>query len=63
MPAVQVTVVSPFGTPYLRLIVPYGMPVGVSNATISLFATSSASLSKGPLHGQPGSSFTPALKY
>ena len=31
-PAVQVTVVSPFGTPYLRLTVPYGMPVGVLKA-------------------------------
>ena len=31
-PAVHVTVVSPLGTPCLRLTVPYGIPVGVSNA-------------------------------
>lgn len=31
-PAVHVTVVSPFGTPYRRLTVPYGIPVGVSKA-------------------------------
>ena len=31
-PAVQVTVVSPTGTPYRRLTVPYGMPVEVLNA-------------------------------
>lgn len=31
-PAVHVTVVSPLGTPWRRLTVPYGMPVGVSKA-------------------------------
>lgn len=31
-PAVHVIVVSPDGTPCLRLTVPYGIPVGVSNA-------------------------------
>ena len=31
-PAVHVIGVSPSGTPVLRLTVPYGIPVGVSNA-------------------------------
>lgn len=62
MPAVQVMVVSPGGTPYRRLTVPYGIPVGVSKAGRSLLATSSARRSNGPLHGQPGSKSTPALK-
>lgn len=31
-PAVHVTVVSPLGTPCRRFMVPYGIPVGVSNA-------------------------------
>lgn len=61
IPAVHVTVVSPTGTPYRRLTVPYGIPDSVSKAAISLFATSSANLNNGPLHGQPGSTLTPAL--
>lgn len=60
-PAVQVTLVSPGGTPDFKLIVPYGIPVELSNAAMSLWATSSAKRSNGPLQGQPGSSFTPVL--
>lgn len=61
-PAVHVTLVSPGGTPDLKLMVPYGIPVVVSKAAISLWATSSASRNSGPLHGQPGSNFVPVLK-
>ena len=35
-PAVHVTEVSPRGTPWRRFTVPYGIPVGVSNAGSSL---------------------------
>ena len=59
-PAVQVTGVSPAGTPCLRLTVPYGIPVGVSKAGSKRVAASSASRRSGPLHGHPGSSSTPA---
>ena len=60
-PAVDVTGVSPFGTPFLKLTVPYGIPVGVSKAGNSLLAASSASLNKGPVQGHPASNFTPAF--
>lgn len=40
--AVQVTVVSPGGTPCLKLTVPYGIPVGVLKAGSNLSPTSRA---------------------
>ena len=60
-PAVHVMLVSPTGTPFRRFTVPYGIPVGVSNAASRRRATSSANRSSGPLQGQPGSTSTPAL--
>lgn len=60
-PAVHVMLVSPTGTPFRRFTVPYGIPVGVSNAAIRRRATSSANRSSGPLQGHPGSTATPAL--
>ena len=52
--ATHVTGVSVGGTPYLRLMVPYGRPVGVVKAGNSLRAKDSAMFNKGPSHGQPG---------
>merc|ERR550519_1442585 len=60
-PAVQVTGVSPAGTPCLRFTVPYGIPVGVSKAGSSLCTTSSARDNNGPVQGHPGDTGTPAL--
>ena len=41
-PAVHVIGVSPSGTPWRRLTVPYGIPVGVSKAGSNLVAENSS---------------------
>ncbi len=50
-----------FKKSYLRLTVPYGIPVEELNAGKSLLAASSANLKRGPLQGHPGSKSIPDL--